>query len=227
MKKAICIVFLFITSLTVFASFSVGVGPVLNRYNGTGDIRAAGEEKDFTTYGYGADARGVFGLFNNFSIYADLNIVFPQKYNIGSTEYTKDILREELGNASDKTVGMIMLDAGTGVIFTLFPNQNVSLSVGGGVFFNTFRVRKTGTVSNKTTGMKFYSNTIGLSVYANIDCKITDEMSFGITALPHFGLYNITKINQYDSSAPEPEAFSGFRNSFSIPVVLSFSYYLI
>ena len=227
MKKPFAVVVLLVLVVAVFANPSVGIGPAFNRYSGKGDIRAAGAEKDFNVYGYGADVRGIFAITDWLGIYADMNIVFPQKYNIGSDTFTKDNLRAELGSPTNKTVGMIMVDANLGVALTLNPNGMLSLSAGGGMFYSTFRVRKTGTISDETTGMKFYSTSVGFSLFGNVDFKLTDEMSIGITAMPGFGRWNLTKIVQYDSSQPYPAGFGGVRKSFTLPVVVGFYYNFI
>ena len=214
MKKVLSIMLVLCVAASLFAVGSVRVGAAFDFVSGKTPDFVVGEKtlnnsaRMYKTSGIGFDVSAKYDLSSDLSVFADFNMTFNFDFQV------KTVAEENwssLKNYDSKKLNSLSVAAGVAYKLPL-TNSPVSVSVGGGLFFE----RVLGYVSESLNN-KF--SHVGLTAYADVTYMINDKIGVGVTAMPRIGLFdfdNITRIIEGKAS--------GFAFSFGMPVSVGASY---
>ena len=247
MKKIVSVLVVLCLAMTIFAAGSVRVGGSFNFLVGKSaefdektevvDYGLSKQKVGFKTNGFGFDVAGDFDVASNLSVWADFNMVFcaDAKIKVGDAdeesfndwyEYLK-----ELVDAKEFNKAINIISIGTGVAFKLDMNA-VDVKLGGGLFFEralaSMKFKSVVEEMNVESTTKFKTTNFGIALYGDVKYKFNENFGLGLTVMPHVGLINTTSVETKSVAGSATvnlkDSKTGFRLSFSMPIVVGVSY---
>ena len=246
MKKIISVLVVLCLAMTIFAAGSVRVGGSFNFITGKSAEfdenidsqiwQIAKEKVGYKTNGFGFDVAGDFDVASNLSVWADFNMVFcaDAKIKVGDADEFSfnegyDQVKE-FDKDAKKAINIISISSGVACKLDF---NAVEARLGGGLFFERalasmkYKIIDDFLVSHEIT-QKFKTTNFGLALYGDVRYKFNNQFGLGLTVMPHVGLINTTsvetKIVTGGVSGNVDDSKTGFRLSFSMPIVVGVSY---
>lgn len=247
MKKIISVLVVLCLAMTIFAAGSVRVGGSFNflvgksaEFDENTEVVGFGISKEkvgYKTNGFGFDIAGDFDVADNLSVWADFNMVFCKdaKYKVGDAEEYSfndeyEEMKKDLG-IKDPKKAINIISIGTGVAYKLELNA-VEARLGGGLFFEralaSMKFKLVEEEVNVEETVKFKTTNFGIALYGDVKYKFNEQFGLGLTVMPHVGLINTTSVETKAVTSGVTvnlkDRTTGFRLSFSMPIVLGVSY---
>ena len=249
MKKIISVLVVLCLAMTIFAAGSVRVGGSFNFMTGKSaefdDDYYEKVKVGYKTNGFGFDVAGDFDVASNLSVWADFDMVFCSDFKFKPGDSAEVSFNDDIyddmkdmydaaklaGATGDLKKAINIISISSGVACKLDFNA-VEARLGGGLFFERALAYinldlKNGDEYVKAT-TRFKATNFGIALYGDVKYKFNDQFGLGLTVMPHIGLINTFTYEGRIELPTMPIGFkenkTGFRLSFSMPIVVGVSY---